>query len=117
MLDDNNDTDGILAQLRQEFIETARDQLDDIETKLDWLASGQGNVEKELFSIQRHIHNIKGQGATFGFPLTGRVAHMLEDYLINADGIQAESIADIRVYLSLMADLISTSESIAHDAP
>lgn len=112
-----NDSDDILVQLRQEFIENARDQLDDIETKLDLLDSGQGNAEEKLLGIQRHIHNIKGQGATFGFPITGRVAHMLEDYLINVDGLRAERIAEIRVYLNLMMDLISTGESIAKDNP
>ena len=102
MLDEDIDTEDILAQLRQEFIETARDQIDDIETKLDRLDGGDGNAGKELLSIQRHIHNIKGQGATFGFPLTGRVAHMLEDYLKNTDSIRPESIVDIRIYLNLM---------------
>jgi len=77
----NIDSDEIPTQLRQEFIESARDQIDDIETKLDQLGSGQANVEEELLNIRRHIHNIKGQGGTFGYPLTGRVAHMLEDYL------------------------------------
>lgn len=117
MPDEDNEVDGILARLRQEFVESARDQLDDIETKLDWLGGGQGDAEEELYSIQRHIHNIKGQGATFGFPLTGRVAHMLEDYLKNADGIQTENIGDIRAYLSLMVDLIASGESIAEDDP
>ncbi|NQU56725.1 MAG: response regulator [Rhodospirillales bacterium] len=117
MSNQNNEADDVLVQLRQEFIEASRDQIDDIEIKLDRLDSGQGSADEELLSIQRHIHNIKGQGATFGFPLTGRVAHMLEDYLKNADGIGSESIADIRVYLELMVDLISTSESIAEDDP
>lgn len=117
MSNKNNESDDILIQLRQEFIEAARDQLDDIEIKLDRLDCGQGSAEEELLSIQRHIHNIKGQGATFGFPLTGRVAHMLEDYLKNANGIGLESITDIRVYLELMVDLISTGEFIVNDDP
>lgn len=117
MPDEDNEDDGVLARLRQEFIETARDQIEDIETKLDFLNSGQGDAEEYLLSIQRHIHNIKGQGATFSFPLTGRVAHMLEDYLKNASGIQANNIGDIRAYLSLMVDLIASGESIAEDDP
>jgi chemotaxis protein histidine kinase CheA len=80
-----NDVDdvskSILVRLRQEFIETAGDQLDEIDSKLDQLDSGQDNAEDILLHIQRDIHNIKGQGPTFGIPLTGRVAHMLEDYL------------------------------------
>ncbi|MCK5445895.1 MAG: Hpt domain-containing protein, partial [Rhodospirillaceae bacterium] len=117
MPDEDNEVDGILTRLSQEFIETARDQLDDIDVKLDLVGSGQGSAKEELFSIQRHIHNVKGQAATFGFPITGRVAHMLEDYLKNADGLRAENIVDIRAYLSLMVDLLSSDEAIAKDDP
>lgn len=113
MSDEDKHVDYVLDQLRLEFVDAARDQLDDIGTKLDYLENGNGDAETELLSIQRHIHNIKGQGSTFGFPITGRVAHMLEDFLINVDGIRPESISDIRVYLRLMEDLISTGESIA----
>jgi len=113
MLDHMIDNDDILARLRQEFIESTRDQLDDIELKLNRIESGRSDVKEELQSIQRRIHNIKGQGGTFGYPLTGRVAHMLEDYLENANGIRAEGIPDIRTYLGLMVDLMSTGETIA----
>jgi chemotaxis protein histidine kinase CheA len=108
---------GILAKLRQEFIDVARNQLDGIDKKLDQLDSAQPGADEVLHSIQRDIHNIMGQGATFGFPLTGRVAQMLEDYLKNADAINAENLADIRVYLGLMVKLISTGESIGEDDP
>jgi len=107
----------ILARLRQEFIETARDQIEDIEVALDRLENGDGDAGEDLLGIQREIHNIKGQGPTFGFPLTGRVAHMLEDYLINADGLKPENLPDIRVYLGLMVNLISTDETLADDDP
>ena len=117
MFDVDDVSEGILVRLRQEFIETANDQLEDIDGKLDQLDSGQGKAEEILLSVQRDIHNIKGQGPTFGFPLTGRVAHMLEDYLINAGGIGAENIADIRIYLGLMVNLIATAESIGEDDP
>lgn len=117
MFDVDEASEGILALLRQEFIETASDQLDAIELKLDQFDSDNSNAEEDLLHIQRDIHNIKGQGATFGFPLTGRVAHMLEDYLLNADGIRTENLADIRVYLGLMMNLISLGETIAEDDP
>ena len=107
----------ILARLRQEFIETARDQIEDIEVALDRVENGDGDADEDLLGIQREIHNIKGQGPTFGFPLTGRVAHMLEDYLINADGLKAANLSDIRVYLGLMVNLISTDEALGDDDP
>jgi len=117
MLDRIIDSDGIFSQLRQEFIDSSRDQIEEIETKLNRIDTGAGTAEEELLSVQRNIHNIKGQGATFGYPLTGRVAHMLEDYLENARKIEAENITHIRSYLDLMTDLIATGESIADANP
>jgi len=113
----NSNFDDVLRKLHQEFIEVARDQLDDIDSMLNALEAKPALAEQYLLNIQRNIHNIKGQGATFGFPLTGRVAHMLEDYLLNTGGNLIENILDIRSYIDLMVDLISTDESIAHDDP
>ena len=113
MPDKNFNNDGFFAQLRQEFIESSRDQIEEIEAKLERIDTGAGIAAEELFGVQRNIHNIKGQGATFGYPVTGRVAHMLEDYLENAGEIQTENIDHIRSYLDLMTDLIATDESIA----
>ena len=117
MLDQDNELDGLLAKLHQEFIEMARDQIEDIETSLDWIDSGAENVDERLLSIRRHVHNIKGQGGTFGFPLTGRVAHMLEDYLKNTGEIKSKNVTDIRAYLDLMVDLVGSDESIALEDP
>ena len=96
----------ILASLRQEFIETASDQLTDIERLLERLEVGEALGEDELFSIPRNIHNIKGQGATFGFPLIGKIAHLSEDYLESAGGVRKEYLPDIRIFLDLMAKII-----------
>lgn len=102
--------DEIIASLRQEFIESAVDQLADIEHLLDQLEVGKTLSEDELFSIPRNIHNIKGQGATFGFPLVGQIAHLLEDYLENASGVRRELLPDLRQYLDSMAKFLDVGK-------
>ncbi|MEG3618495.1 Hpt domain-containing protein [Magnetovibrio sp. PR-2] len=102
----DKDVESILARLRQEFIETARDQIDEIETCLDWFESGRNIDSEELFGVQRSIHNIKGQGSTFGFPLVGRIAHLCEDYLKNVGGVQLGAVRDIRIFLDTMRDIL-----------
>lgn len=104
----DKDVETILARLRQEFIETARDQIEEIETCLDWFESGRDVSSEELFGVQRSIHNIKGQGSTFGFPLVGRIAHLCEDYLKNVGGVQLDAVKDIRVFLDTMLDILMT---------
>jgi len=117
MIDLDDASAGLLDSLRQEFVETARDQIEDIENALDRLENGDGDANEEMLSIQREIHNIKGQSPTFGYPLTGRIAHMLEDYLINAGGLKPANLSDIRTYLGLMVVLITTDEAFSEDDP
>jgi len=104
--------DEILVRLSQEFVDATLDLLDEIDQKIDALEKGQGRLDEVMDYIRREIHNIKGQGATFGFPLTGRVAHMLEDYLLNVEDVQAENLADIRGFLDLMVNLINQREPL-----
>ena len=104
--------DEILVRLSREFVESTLDLLDEMDQRIDALEKGKGNVEDVCNYIQREIHNIKGQGSTFGFPLTGRGAHMLEDYLLNVNKILADNLADIRGYLDLMVSLINQREPL-----
>ncbi|MDH5189474.1 MAG: Hpt domain-containing protein, partial [Rhodospirillaceae bacterium] len=70
------------------------------------LESGEQFSDDELFSIPRNIHNIKGQGATFGFPVIGRIAHLLEDYLESAGGVHLEIIRDLHSFIDLMTKIL-----------
>lgn len=105
----------IMARLTQEFIETARDQLEDVETLIDGLDSGHDIDDDSLFDIQRNIHNIKGQGATFGYPIIGRIAHLFEDYIENSGGVHRENVKDMRIYIEIMMSMLSTSSSLSVD--
>ena len=110
MADQATKIGAIVARLRQEFIDAASRQLDDLAFMLDQIVAGRDPGSDALLALERSIHSIKGQGATFGFPLTGRVAHMLEDYLQSVDALEAENIGDIRIYLDLIAGLIGSDD-------
>jgi len=105
------EVDAILARLQVEFVENTRDQLDEIETRIDWLDSGREISADDLYDVQRNIHNIKGQGGTFGYSLVGRVAHLFEDYLENVGGVNAENIKDLRTYIETMTSLLVSGEN------
>ncbi|MBD3661172.1 MAG: Hpt domain-containing protein [Arenibacter algicola] len=113
VLDHAQKTEDILARLSQEFVETARDQLDDVEVRLDWLESGRPISDDDLFDIQRNIHNIKGQGSTFGYPLVGRVAHKFEDYLANAGGVLVENVREMRVFIDTITELLNGEQNLS----
>lgn len=102
--------DEIIARLRVEFVESAGDQLEEVEALLNALERGSEVSADDLYDIQRNLHNIKGQGVTFGFPLVGRIAHLMEDYLENVGGVKVQNLGNMRVFLDLMLDLLSTGE-------
>jgi len=106
-----NEVEAVLARLKIEFVENARDQLDDVELRIDWLDSGRDISADDLYDVQRNIHNIKGQGGTFGYPLIGRIAHLFEDYLENAGGVLVQNISDMRAFIEAMRAVLIGEEN------
>lgn len=63
-----------LAKLRQEFPAWMASELADLETVWLHYQTGAEDGPKLLF---RKVHDMRGQAATFGFPLAGRSADLL----------------------------------------
>ena len=103
--------DQIMQRLRQEFIETCQDKLDEIDVLLLRLESGENVDGDKLFDFQRNVHSIKGQGGTFGFPLISQIAHLLEDYLACVGDIRSSNPSDIRVFLEQIAEIIGAGHN------
>lgn len=92
----------ILAQLSQEFLTDAGERIGVIEKAL-----GDGNRNPEtVMTIRRETHNIKGTGASFGFPIVGLIAHRLEDYVSGLDVLEERHVSDIAVFLDRLLDIV-----------
>jgi two-component system, chemotaxis family, sensor histidine kinase and response regulator PixL len=67
-------------QVRLQFLEEAQDYIDQIETGL--LGVGSGEVKgKQLDAVMRAAHSIKGGAAMMSYPALTQIAHRLEDSL------------------------------------
>ena len=75
------ETDAILQRLRQEFIDSSLEFLDSIEQSVVAIEDPDTDASAQIEEIQRVVHTIKGQGATFDFPAVTRIAHRMEDYM------------------------------------
>ena len=75
------ETDAILQRLRQEFIDSSLEFLDSIEQSVVAIEDPGTDASAQIEEIQRVVHTIKGQGATFDFPAVTRIAHRMEDYM------------------------------------
>jgi len=100
--------EAVLDNLRQEFIEQSQDMLAEIDGLIARLADGGG--DGALLELRRHVHTIKGQGGTFGFPLITRIAHMLEDYLETLPELNATALGGIQVYADTIAEMLEKGE-------
>ncbi len=101
----------ILVDMRQEFIETAEDRLDEIEQSVANLLSGGRNIDCEMLDIKRNIHSIKGLGGSFGFSSMTLWAHALEDYLETTRDIGADQLADVQLFVDRMREIIESGEN------
>jgi hypothetical protein len=84
--------------------------LADIDRLIGRMSRDDGRDEAFL-DLRRHVHTIKGQGGTFGFPLITRVAHMLEDYFETLPEINGTAIHDIQGFIDQIAAILDRGES------
>lgn len=72
-------TQAVLDGLRVEFLESARDMVEDICDQL----TGAARIDTD--AVMRAAHSIKGQAGAFGFPTVTTIAHMLETIISRAE--------------------------------
>jgi hypothetical protein len=66
-----------------DLAETTKPQLAELQSAVDEIAGGgdQADHEKRIFSI---MHDLRGEGANFGYPLVARIAASMNHYLDSA---------------------------------
>ncbi|MCK5365706.1 MAG: Hpt domain-containing protein [Gammaproteobacteria bacterium] len=95
--------DQIIAQLSQEFLTDAGERLDVIEKAL---GTGDSPQSDALMTIRREVHNLKGMGGSFGFPVVSLIAHRLEDYISGLDALDERQTSDIVVFVDRLQDIV-----------
>jgi len=112
------DLEMILADMRQDFIEGARDKLEAVEDEIEGLRFGADGAENHILEIKRIIHSIKGSGGSFGFPTISKIAHGLEDYLETSGDISTVTAEDLLVFVNTLTDIlvagVEPDDQLAH---
>jgi len=98
---DTHKYDHILDSFRDEFLTDARERLGLIEGAL----GGKGGAGS-LVTLRREVHNLKGMGGSFGFPVISLIAHRLEDYIAELPALDARHAADATVFVDRMQDIV-----------
>ncbi len=57
-------------------------------------------------TVRREVHNLKGMGGSFGFPVISLIAHRLEDYIAELPSLDVRQAADATVFVDRMQDIV-----------
>ena len=103
-----------LAQFRQTYFEECAELLDALQSQLELLSNGGGDVET-LHAIFRCVHSIKGGAGAFGFAALVAFSHVFESLL---DAVRDKKIAattDVVQLLLRASDALADIVSAARD--
>ncbi len=104
-----------LERLHQEFIDSANDSIGQLDEMLD-RAAKRGEISPlEMVDLARVVHSLKGSGSTFGFTNLTILAHRCEDYISASDSGAPLKIADVRLFVDRLGDVIDGR--ISNDGP
>jgi len=119
MSENSNESDAnlemVLADMAQEFLESSEDRLDEVDTCLVRLRNHQGTDGDDLLEVKRHVHSLKGMGATFRFPSITWIAHALEDYFETLFEITPEGIADVQLFVDRIREIAESRIDMPQD--
>ena len=72
----NNKTLALLEQLKNSFVQSVPEKLDEIESYILNL-SNTDSIEENFENLYRSIHSLKGAGGTYGFTAITTICHLM----------------------------------------
>ncbi|KLN60545.1 hypothetical protein WH96_12650 [Kiloniella spongiae] len=96
--------------LRIEFADQCRVVTDELESLLNQVYDGKQDANTAIQLIRREMHNLKGQGSVFGYPVISMIAHRLEDYLAKENGLEITNINEVNIYLDHIRGIINSEK-------
>mgnify|MGYP000734176383 CR=1 FL=1 len=106
--------DDSYQQLRIEFVDQCHLVTDELESLLNNVYDGKENAPKAIDLIRREMHNLKGQGSVFGYPVISMIAHRLEDYLAKEQVLDIDRIDDVNVYLDHVRGIVDRDQQLSY---
>lgn len=116
MTSSNGISNDIMAQLREEFLAHSQSRLEILDACIASLLATEDGGADQLIEFQREVHNLKGTGASFGFPSISLIAHRLEDYLLLAGNPATKQLGDIQIFVDRLSDIIDQAVEPDDDA-
>ncbi len=107
--------DDLDSQVRIEFIDRARDRLDDMYRAIERVRADRRHGGEALTGLRSDAQNMKGTATAFGFPAVALISHRLADYLLGLEALTDKHIEDTVVFLDRLAEVVDRVEQPASE--
>lgn len=104
-----------LAQLRQEFVDSSAERLDQIDVLIDRMYRQEGDRNADFVEFQRDIHSMKGSAGTYGFDSVTLIAHKLEDFIEAAPDLSNGQLLDVQSYVDRIREILESGENVPQE--
>lgn len=103
-------TDDLEDRLRMEFVDDARDRLEQMNATLADRVKGLRSDAETIGVLRLAANNFRGMGTSFGYPTVSLVAHRMEDYLSGLKRLDERELIDAQVFIDRIAELVDRAE-------
>ena len=99
--------EAVIENLADDYIDWVTEDFGRLEVAFDHLKSGAPDDADNIDAMFSVVHDMKGQGGSFGYPLMSQISDLLCGILENADGFSSREFKAMRVYIDAMRVVIS----------
>jgi len=108
---DSSDIDSIVEGLKESFIESATEKLNNLDTMIETLQNISVEGDDVITDFRGQVHSLKGIGGTFGFPLVSVICHRLEEYIETERTFSAEEFDQIQMFIDQIRVIIEAGDN------
>lgn len=108
--------DTIAQELRQEFIDEAKELLVELALLLNGVRNERNSVEELTSAVSRAALKMRIQAGNVGLRLIGTIAHRLEDYMAGVRELPPRAIDDLQIFIDRLEDVVEGRLALDSDA-
>lgn len=96
----------VIDQLAEEYRERARTDLDNLYAEIELAQTDEPERQAHLQNIRAVLHDMRGQGGTFGLPLITQIAKSLGTYLKSDEASELPSYEIAQAHLEAIRQVL-----------
>lgn len=105
-MSDDEIAEAVVARLRGDFLASVDTRITTIEESLAALERDDALSPEAATALNRAVHNLKGMGTTFGYPLVSQIAERFESAIKASPQLARKELKACRRFLSALKQAI-----------